>query len=66
MQEDSYMIIIPRDPAIIYDPKAFFVNMKQKENIVVEKAGFNEKRGVEIDLKIDDRPYRIWVSPTDV
>ncbi|MBO4514701.1 MAG: DUF4026 domain-containing protein [Lachnospiraceae bacterium] len=66
MQEDSYMIIIPRDPAIIYDPKAFFVNMKQKENIVVEKAGFNEKRGVEIDLKIDDRPYRIWVSPTDI
>ena len=56
MQEDSYMIIIPKDPELIHDPKAFFVNMKTHENIVVEKAGFNQERGVEIDLKIDDRP----------
>ena len=66
MQEDSYMIIIPKDPNLIRDPKAFFVNMKQRENIVVERAGFNEERGVEIDLKIDERPYRIWVAPTEV
>ncbi len=66
MQEDSYMIIIPKDPGLINDPKAFFVNMKEKENIVVERAGFDEKRGVEIDLKIDERPYRIWVAPTDI
>ena len=66
MQEDSYMIIIPKDPELIHDPKAFFVNMKTHENIAVEKAGFNQERGVEIDLKLDDRPYRIWVSPTEI
>lgn len=64
MQEDSYMIIIPQREQELRDPKAFLKNMQKKENIVVEKTGYNEERGVEIDLRIDDRPYRIWVMPT--
>lgn len=66
MQEDSYMIIIPENEEEIRDPHAFLENMKKKENIVIENAGFNEERGVEIDLKIDERSYRIWVMPTTI
>lgn len=65
MKEDSYMIVIPNDDAVVKDPKIFLERLKSSEFITLDNVDFKDGY-FEIDLKVEERPYTIWVSPDDI
>lgn len=65
MQENSYMIVIPKDDAVLKDPNVFMQKMKASELITIRAVNVVEGRLV-IDLEVEGRPYCIKVAPDDI
>lgn len=65
MKEDSYMIVIPNDDAVLKDPGIFLERFKSCDFISLDCVDFEDGH-FKIDLKVEERPYTIWVSPDDI
>ncbi len=62
MQEDSLMIVIPRNQEDIEYPEAFEDNLKANEHTKVLSFELDKYERYEIKLTIDERLYTIWLS----
>ena len=62
MQEDSFMIVIPKNPKDIKDPKKLENNLRANSNIEIIKISLDEFKRIVYDLTIDKREYTIYLS----
>ena len=64
MREPSNMVVIPFDDKEIDDPKFFLDNLKASDLIDIVDVKMDEKRGILLDVKVEDSAYSLVIHPT--
>ena len=64
MREPSNMVVIPKNPDDIDDPKFFLDNLKASDFIDIVNVKMDESRGILLDVKVEDAAYSLVIHPT--
>ena len=66
MREPSYMIVIPRDPGDMDDPKVFMDNLVNSKDISIKNLRIDEEHGMMVNFAIGESEHEVAISPVDV
>lgn len=66
MKEQSYMIILPRNPEVINTPQYFMDNMKKSSLFRIVDSKVDREEGLWVKLEIDGRTQEVVINHTQV
>lgn len=65
MKEPSYMIVIPKDPSDMNDPKVFMDNLVNSKDISIRNLRIDEERGMMVNFAVGESEYEVALSPVE-